>query len=141
LKKIMSVILTLAIVATIGALIYINTQPKIGEEFTDFYILGIKGKAIDYPQELAVGEKGNVIVGIVNHENHEMTYRVAIFLNGETISEIGPIVLMPEDKCEKEVSFIPRLSGDNQKVQFILYENNKIDPLVAPLYLWIDVTD
>ena len=37
------------IVAAIGTLIYVISTPKVGEKFTEFYILGEGGKAEGYP--------------------------------------------------------------------------------------------
>jgi len=50
---------------------YVIAVPKVGERFTEFYILGLNGKAMDYPSELKLGEGGKVIVGIANRE-HEI---------------------------------------------------------------------
>lgn len=51
LNKTLTVILTLAILSAIGVLIYTVANPRVGERFTEFYILGIRGKAADYPRE------------------------------------------------------------------------------------------
>jgi len=32
-------------------------RPNVGEKFTEFYILGLEDKAIDYPTELMGGEE------------------------------------------------------------------------------------
>ena len=78
--KALTVILIIAIVASIGVLAYVITHPKPGEAFTEFYILGPKGKASDYPTKLFVGQNGTVIIGIVNHEHRNVTYYVEIWL-------------------------------------------------------------
>ncbi|AEH25457.1 DUF1616 domain-containing protein [Pyrococcus yayanosii] len=80
LDKALTVILIGAIIASFGVLSYVITNPKPGEAFTEFYILGPKGKAADYPTELFVGENGTVIIGIVNHEHRNVTYYVEIWL-------------------------------------------------------------
>ncbi|ASJ17291.1 hypothetical protein A3L04_09530 [Thermococcus chitonophagus] len=80
LDKVLTVILIIAIMASIGTLGYVITHPKPGEAFTEFYILGPKGKAADYPTELFVNETGRVIIGIVNHEHRNVTYYVEIWL-------------------------------------------------------------
>lgn len=38
--KVLSGILGLLIVATIGATVYLNTSVPLGERFTEFYVLG-----------------------------------------------------------------------------------------------------
>jgi uncharacterized membrane protein len=62
-SRVPSIILVLAIVGALGMLGYAIASPKAGEKFTEFYILGLDGKAIDYPEELIVGEEGKVKVG------------------------------------------------------------------------------
>ncbi len=53
----------------------VNNTILAGERFTEFYILGLEGKADNYPDELTVGEEGRVILGIVNHEHEDgLTY-------------------------------------------------------------------
>lgn len=48
--------------------VYAVITPKEGEKFTEFYVLDPNGKASDYPTNLKVGEEGEVIIGVVNHE-------------------------------------------------------------------------
>lgn len=68
LDKALSLSLMVAIVAAIGYLGYVIASPKPGQEFTEFYVLDVEGKARDYPQQIVLGEPVEVIIGIVNHE-------------------------------------------------------------------------
>jgi uncharacterized membrane protein len=87
LDKILTVILLIAIITALAATIYIIVTPKKGEEFTEFYILGPGGKAADYPTNLSVGERGKVIVGVVNHEYKTVNYSFVARLGNKTIGE------------------------------------------------------
>ncbi len=78
--KVLTVILIIVILTSIGTLGYVITHPKPGEKFTEFYILGPEGKASNYPTNLRVGQKGIVVIGIVNHEGRNVTYYVQIWL-------------------------------------------------------------
>jgi uncharacterized membrane protein len=138
--KILSIVLVVAILGAVGTLIYVVATPKVGERFTEFYILGEEGKATDYPKELVVGEEGKVVIGIVNHEYETVNYQVAVVVNDVMDHEVGPIALMHEEKWEAEVSFIPKAAGDNQKVEFFLYKNGETEPS-EQLRLWIDVAE
>ena len=138
LRKALSVVLLLVIVAVIGAIVYMAVAPHVGEKFTEFYILGPEGKADNYPTEIALGEEARVILGIVNHEYEETSYRVVIRIDEATIKEIGPVVMGHEEKWEPEVSFRPTEVGENQKVEFLLYKNGQDEPYLM-LHLWIDV--
>jgi len=119
---------------------YVIAKPKVGERFTEFYILGKEGKAIDYPEELVVGEEGKVIVGIINQEHETVSYRVEVRINGMKNSEVGPIVLEHEEERELEVSFVPQVSGNNQKVEFLLYKQGQTEACQS-LHLWVEVKD
>ncbi|WP_297477086.1 DUF1616 domain-containing protein [Thermococcus sp.] len=80
LDRALTVILIVAILVSVGTLGYVVSHPKPGEAFTEFYILGPNGKAEDYPTNLAVGQNGTVIIGIVNHEHRNVTYYVQTWL-------------------------------------------------------------
>ena len=139
--KVLSVVLAVTVLGALGALGYVIAVPKVGERFTEFYILGTEGKAVDYPRELAVGEEADVMVGIVNHEYETVSYRVEISIEGVGNDEVGPVVLEDEQKWEGTVSFAPDKAGGNQKVQFILYKNRETEPCLEPLHLWVNVTE
>lgn len=79
-ERVLTIALIFAIVASICLLIYIIATPRQGERFTEFYILGPEGKAENYPTNLTIGEKGKVIIGIVNHEGEPVNYTVETWL-------------------------------------------------------------
>ena len=138
-KKALSIALISVIICAIGGLIYIMVMPKVGERFTEFYILGPEGKAENYPSELVLGEETKVIVGIVNREHRETSYRLVVMVDGVEDNEIAPIMLAHEEKWEDEVRFLPRKAGKNRKVEFLLFREGESEPYNS-LYLWIDVT-
>lgn len=138
--KTLSVILVVSILGALGMLGYVIAKPKVGERFTEFYILGREGKAIDYPKELLVGEEGKVIVGIINQEHETVSYRLEVRINGMKSNEVGPIVLEHEEERELEVSFVPLVSGNNQKVEFLLYKQGQTEACQS-LHLWVEVKD
>ena len=108
--------------------------------FTDFYVLGIDGKAVDYPRELMVGEKRRVLLGIVNHEFQEMSYRAVVRMDGVNSDEIGPVVLQHEQEWQQEVSFTTDKTGENQKVEFLLFKEGEAEHY-SLLSLWLDVKE
>jgi uncharacterized membrane protein len=138
LDKILSIVLICSIIFAIGTLIYIIVTPKVGERFTEFYILGPSGKAEGYPRNLKLKEEGKVIIGIVNHEHEEVVYNIEIKIKGKIINSIGPIVLKNEEKWEKLISFIPKERGKNIKVEFLLYRKDR-EEVYRDLHIWIDV--
>jgi uncharacterized membrane protein len=57
LNKALTVILVVAILGSIGTLIYTIAFPKVGERFSEFYILGLNGKAEQYPSNFLVARQ------------------------------------------------------------------------------------
>lgn len=128
----------MAILGAIGVLAYTIANPKVEDNFTEFYALGLEGEAIGYPKELSVGEKGRVIVGIINHEQATVNYRLEVKIDGIRDSQIGPLMLEDGERWEEIVSFTPDRAGDNQKVEFLLHKNGEGRPYLE-LHLWVNV--
>ncbi len=140
LDKALSILLVVVIVAALGCLGYVIATPKQSEEFTEFYILNIGGKAEDYPQQVILGEPVDIVIGIVNHEYQSASYRVSITIDGTENSRVDMGTLAHEEKREKRVSFIPQVAGERRKVEFHLYKNGEDEPYFQdPLHLYIDV--
>jgi len=141
LDKALSVSLLIAILAAIGCLGYVIATPKQGEKFTEFYILGLGGKAESYPHNAIVGQPVSLILGIVNHEQQPTSYRVEIKIRDETIDQLTISSLDHDRKWEEVIHFVPRIPGGKQKVEFYLYKNDEIEPYFKdPLHLYLDVT-
>lgn len=139
--KVLAITLVVVILGVLGTLGYIIATPKLGETFTEFYILGPEGEAADYPTELKVGEEGGVMVVIFNHEGKETSYRVEVAVDGKKTIEVGPVTLADEQKWEDEVSFVLETPGEDQKVEFLLYKDGEVEPYLEPLILWVNVTE
>ncbi len=138
--RILSVILIATILGAAGTLGYVIAAPEIGEKFTEFYILGPEGKAIDYPREMRVGAQERVFVGIISREHEKVSYSVEVIINGAKYSEIGPVVLENDSKWEQEIDFILVQAGDNQKVEFLLYKQKQSEVYRAT-HLWVNVKE
>ncbi|MFC1898809.1 DUF1616 domain-containing protein [Chloroflexota bacterium] len=163
-NKALSIILFATILSTVGILIYTVSSPKIGERFTEFYILGLEGKAIDYPVEFTLradqvvsvrygdadttvnGTTGRVILGIVNQEQQQTTYSASIQIdgqpvnityNGQNVSRLNTTPLEQGEKWEGEIGFAPTNTGENQKVAFLLYKDGSTETYNS-LHLWIN---
>jgi uncharacterized membrane protein len=113
---------------------------KTVERFTEFYILGSNGTAQGYPKELAVGENAEVTIGIINHEGEDTSYQVRINIDNVQVKELIPMILANEQKWEGNVSFTPTKIGNNQKVDFLLYNGSGESEPTHELHLWINVS-
>jgi uncharacterized membrane protein len=138
LDKVLSIALIVSIIVTCATLVYVVVTPKTGERFTEFYILGPNGTASDYPTDLKVGEEGKVIIGIVNHEYENVTYRIVVRLDNDTIATIDGIRLTNGEKWEQNFTFTPQKTGENMKLEFLLYREGLEEPY-RTLHLWITV--
>jgi len=137
-NQIISIFLVILLFSMSGAAINLALNP-VAEKFTEFYILGPTGKAYDYPTKLAVGESGEIIVGVVNHEYQPVEYRLIVKI-GENIMYNTTIGLKNGEKWEKRITFTPTSSGENQKLQLLLYRLPDESKAYRSLHLFLNVT-
>jgi uncharacterized membrane protein len=124
--------------ASITAIVYLAVTSHSGDSFTEFYILGTEGKAEGYPAKIGAGEAISVVLGIVNREQAKVNYRIEVAIDGAKNSEIGPISLNNGEKWEQTVKVTPTITGDHQKVEFLLYQEGQANANLS-LKLWVDV--
>lgn len=136
--KVVSLILLILLAASIVGVIYITVNPKSGEKFTEFYILGENGKAGDYPSNLTIGETGNLTVGIVNREQNVTSYDLVVQLNGTNLYN-NTFTLSKNETKEIPFNFTAETSGKNQKMQFMLYKLPNYTDVYRSLNLYINV--
>ncbi len=136
--KINSVILVIFILLIISLAAYAILSPKNDEKYTEFYILGSGGNAYNYPINLTVNQTGNVYVGIVNHEGSTVTYEMKVKLDNNTLSTQN-ITLQKNESRQIPFSFNVKNSGQNQKLEFLLYKLPDNKNIYRYLYLQIDV--
>jgi len=137
LDKVLSIVLIASIIGSSATLTYIMVKPKMGERFTEFYLLGQNGTASYFPTDLKVGEEGKVIIGIVNYEYENINYRLEVSFNGSLIYE-KQIFLIENEKWESPFTFKATEKGENLKLGFILYKDQQKEAY-RTLHLWISV--
>ena len=137
--RILTIILILSILASIITLIYVIVTPKQGEKYTEFYILGDNGKAQGYPTLMEAGKTSSVIVGITNQEYVLTNYTLNISLENDTLNTMQ-VQLMHNSTWEEKVLFTPEKTGDNLKLEFLLYKENNFTAPYRDLHLWVNVS-
>jgi uncharacterized membrane protein len=137
--KILTGVLILSIILAIGTLIYVITVPKVGEKFTEFYILGPDGKADNYPTSLKSDVVSNITVGIVNHEYSSANYTLQIDLD-KSILTSKELILGNNETWERNVTFLPNKMGADMKLEFLLFKENNLSVPYRDLHLWVNVT-
>jgi len=133
--KALSIVLIASIIVCSITLVYAVVTPNTRERFTEFYLLGSNGTASDYPTALKTGDEGKLIIGIVNHEYENITYHLKVNFNGSLLHEEN-VFLIANEKWETPFNFIAESIGNNQKIEFILYKDQKI---YRTLHIWVDV--
>lgn len=134
LTTVLAILLALAIIGTVLIIVF----PNPGAPFTELYLLGPDGKASNYPMNLTVNQTANVTVGVVNHENANVAYKLTVTLSNKTINTTS-FSLANNEKWEQSISFAPTQRGMGQKIEFDLFKGG--DPSVyRSVYLFINVT-
>lgn len=133
--KILNMVLIGVIIGSFATLTYVTMKPRIGERFTEFYLLDLNGTASNYPTELNLGDSGELIVRIVNHESENIPYHIVVNFNDRQIYDY-PVFLIDTEIWERSFIFQATEKGENQKLSFILFKDQEI---FRTLNLWINI--
>ncbi|MFH0966975.1 MAG: DUF1616 domain-containing protein [Methanobacteriota archaeon] len=161
--RILSIVLLVAVIAAIGTTVFVIVVPKEGEKFTEFYILGEKKMAADYPDQMDVGEKYPLYIGVGNHEYRNVTYTVETqmlmmnFDDRTNISTISKMVLLdriPVDLGHNQTvitqyNLTAPTTGYN-RVEFLLFNESvpgenvsgmdRINASYRDVHLWVKIS-
>jgi uncharacterized membrane protein len=78
------VFLIVSMVISLIVFVYVIWIPRNGEPFTEFYLLGPKDNATNYPHILNLGKNASIIIGLANHEYNTINYSIEIWLINQT---------------------------------------------------------
>ena len=137
--RILTGVLLFSIALAIGMIFFVITTPKIGERFTEFYILGSEGKTQDYPLVLKYNSPATILVGVVNHEYVPVNYTVRIALDKELLTDTW-FSLDHNTTWEKNMTFVPNKNGTDRKLEFWLFKEDNFTAPSRELHLWVNVT-
>ncbi len=159
--RVLSIVLVAAVLVAVVTTVFIVVVPKEGEKFTEFYILGPKGKAADYPTEFMAGTPQTVIIGIGNHEYREITYTVETFAvesrlddatNQSTVVSATLLdrfsVTVPHNQTVEQPYSFRVMDSDTNRLEFLLFketppenlpESNLTSVGYRDLHLWLRV--
>ena len=159
--RILSVALIAAVLVAAATTVFIIAVPKEGEKFTEFYILGPRGKAADYPTEFMSGTPQTVIIGIGNHEYQDITYTVETFAvesrfntatNQSTIVSATLLdrfsVTVPHNQTVEQPYTFRIMDPDTNRIEFLLFAETPPDNISKEnltkagyrnLHLWLRV--
>jgi uncharacterized membrane protein len=118
---------------------YFFSKPLLGETYTQFYITPVGTNVEAFPKELQMGEIMTVNIAIGNHEGVDATYRIKVLFDGIDTRDLGPVTLASGETWDDYLFLLPQHTGDNQKVEFLLYKNTDSQLYLDPLYIWLNV--
>lgn len=135
-RTISAVILVFIIMGAIGVF-YLVLNPIPSEKFTEFYVLDVNGKAINYPSNMSVGEKSNLTVVVVNREYAKSSYQIQIMQDNQLLKKEN-ITLDNGARKEIPFEFTAGPAGKN-KLELKLYKLPDTRNTYRYLYLQVDV--
>ncbi|WP_332449387.1 DUF1616 domain-containing protein [Methanoculleus sp.] len=160
-NQVLAIALSAVLLVAIGMTVFIVVAPDEGEKFTEFYILGPKGKAADYSTEFMSGTPQTVIIGIGNHEHREVTYTVETFAvesrldtakSQSTVVSATRLdrfsVTVPHNQTVEQPYTFRIEDPDTDRLEFLLFkepppeeipESNLADAGYRNLHLWLRV--
>lgn len=105
---------------------------------TEFYVLGDRGEARDYPRQATVGEPVTLHVGIENHEARAARYHVMVRSGKEQLSRVDSIAIESGSTWAHDLQVTFTHAGSDRPVDLLLYRDGETQPL-RQLQLWLDI--
>lgn len=160
--KILTIVLICSILLLIFTTSFLIVFPKENEKFTEFFILGEKLMAADYPTKIFASQDYQMYIGVGNYEYRNTSYAIEVYLinmtydesgNTSYVSRIAPSVNFSISLSHNETIMLPYklIANDTiyNRVEFLLFEDSiinknlsfmeKINSSYRDLHLWIDV--
>jgi len=131
---ILGIILILSIIAAIVFVSYVIITPKIGDRFTEFYVLDEEKTANNYSKVLEIGRVNKYFIGISNHEYTYVNYTIKVSLDDEILTT-KEINIGNNEKWEDNIEIIPAKEG--KRLEFLLYKENDFSIPYRKLNLWM----
>ena len=160
--QLLTVVITLAILAAVLTTVYMIAVPKEGERFTEFFILGENKSAANYPDLIIVGQNYPMFIGVGNHEYRDINYTIETWImraefdnvtNTSTLLVMDPGERLVIPLAHNETMVIPynlyvKKTGYN-RVEFLLFNDtvpgldvtgrDRINASYRDLNLWITI--
>lgn len=142
-SRILTGVLVVALLLGAGGVVYVaQTAERTADPYTEFYVLGAEGQAVDYPTNLSVGETEDLVVGVANEEHSTRTYTVALVHDGSVIdSRVVTVAVGATWEESFDVSFD---EAGRHRLELLLFEGDGVGSLDDPshdLRLWVDATE
>lgn len=134
---ILTIVLIITAVIAIGMIYYVITTPKIGERFTEFYVLDSSGKADNYSTELKIDQPFTYLVGVSDHEYGVVNYTIQMSLDNNVLTD-QQLTIGHNQTWERNITIIPNKKGTDMKLEFWLFKENNFTEPYRELHLWVN---
>ena len=121
-----------------GTSLFFLARPKVGERFTEFYVLGPARQAEGYPRDVASGEPTALIVGVGNYEHTDVEYTVEVAVSART-EQVARVRLGHGERWEGPYALTLTEPGE-ARIRLLLYRQGDREPYRS-LQLWITVKE
>lgn len=139
--------IVLAVVASLGATVFVAATPLPSEKYTEFYVLGPDGDADGIPETIDADEDIEVLVGVANHEHRPVGYDLQIQTRGAEPRVVAIEHWQLDHGASREELFVVDPTAEETVVlDFLLFyegqaaPNEVVDPATADRHLTIRVT-
>lgn len=134
-----NIILVFTIILTIGMIYFAVLTPKIGEKFTEFYVLNSSGRVDNYQTNLTVGNPTTYIVGVSNHEYESVNYTIEIAINKDMLTS-KDLTLEHNQAFENNMTLVLDKKGTDMELEFWLFKEKNFTAPYRELHLWVNST-
>jgi uncharacterized membrane protein len=140
-KRAVTLCLLVVLAVAVAGVVYVSVTPtQTADPYTEFYVIGTEGNASGYPSNLTVGETGEFVVGITNHEHEAMDYVVVANL-GERRVDNRSVRVANEQTWEDTFSVTAREPGE-YRLRILLYKDGTVEGEPDDfLRLWVTVSN
>lgn len=133
---ILTIMLIFGILSTIGTIYFTITTPKIGERFTEFYVLN-SSMGTDYPTNIKLNPSITLFIGVTNHEYLPTNYTVQVLQNQEMLAS-EDLTLNNDETWKGDVTITPSKDNNtNVELKFLLFKDNNFTVPYRSLHLWM----
>lgn len=160
--SLLNALLLVSVIVLIGSVGVALTVPSPADSHSNLYLAteteGGNLTAMDYPQNLTVGEPTELVVGVANNEFEQTHYTVVVRVqsvtrsSGETtvtrsreLSRFEP-TLAHNETWEQRHEVVPPFAGDRIRLQYLLFIGQPSGNLSSATayrntHLWVSVAD
>lgn len=113
------------VVGVLGLVYYAVTPVPATPAATEFYVVNESGTAANYDTDLSVGEESDVVVGIGNDENEQVTYEFTVVSDGTRL-DTRSVTLADGETWEQPLNLSFQEPGE-RRVELRLYRDRPLE--------------